>query len=559
MATLMLMATATQQSEIIELAAEEGHDADIPTNLGVLPDLVDVKKKELRRHNNNNNHHDGVTEASRDIDLEKSEVSSAKSSLAEQEEENEDSPAPAERDANIVDWDGPSDPANPLNWPARKKWGTIAIVSAFTFLTPLGSSMFAPGVPELMAEFNSNSSILAGFVVSIYVLGFAFGPLVIAPLSEMVGRLPLYHACNVLFIAFNVGCARSSSLGMLIAFRFLAGCVGASPLTLGGGTIADLMPREQRGTAMGFWVAGPTVGPVVGPIAGGFLSQAAGWRWVFYLISITAGVIAVMGFLLLQETYGLAILNRRVRRLRKETGNTALRSALDAGLSPKTLFATSIVRPTKLLLRSPIVFLLSLYVAVAYSYLYILFTTFTSVFESRYGFGPGIAGLTYLGVGLGSVAGQLTYTILGNRSVRAHLAAGDFKPEHRLPLMFPGAVAMPIGLFWYGWSIHAHAHWIVPILGTSLIGFGLLLIFMAPNTYLVDVYTRHAASAMAANTVLRSVVAAFVPLAGQDMYAALGLGWGNSLLGFVALALVPIPIFFVKYGERIRRSEKLRL
>lgn len=414
-----------EQNDIVELAAEEGHDADIPTNIGVYtgPENPSTPTRKQAAE---------ASDFNKDIDLEKSE-GSAPTSIHEQDEH--DHPVQQPLGPNIVDWDGPDDPENPMNWPKAKKWGAICIVSLITFLIPLASSIFAPGVPELMREFNSDNELLSGFVVSVYVLGFAVGPLIIAPLSEMYGRLPLYHTCNVLFIIFNVGCALSTDLGMLIAFRFLSGCVGASPLTLGGGTIADLIPREQRGTAMAIWVAGPCIGPVVGPLSGGFLSEAAGWRWTFWVVSIAAGVVTVAGMIFMSETYAIAILNRKVRRLRKETGNMALRSKLDAGLSPRDLFFFSIIRPTKMLFKSPIVFLLSLYVAVAYAYLYILFTTFTIVYNQQYGFDSGIAGLTYLGVGIGSVIGQWVYTVWGNRSVRSALSKGEFTPEKRLPLM----------------------------------------------------------------------------------------------------------------------------
>ncbi|KAF2090364.1 MFS general substrate transporter [Saccharata proteae CBS 121410] len=532
-----------EQSEVLELAAEEGHDADIPSNLGVYHPNTDGSTENIN----------AKTKADTQVDIEKSAVSSQIS--ISQSEDHSHVVQPEATNPNIVDFDGPNDPTNPMNWTSSRKWGMIMVVSVVTLLTPLGSSMFAPGVPQLMEEFGSTSDVLAGLVVSVYVLGFAFGPLLIAPLSELYGRVPLYHACNLLFVIFNIACSLSTNLNMLIGFRFLAGSVGSCPLALGGGTIADLIPREQRGTAMALWVAGPTIGP----LAGGFLSQAENWRWVFRVISITAAIITFAGFFLLKETYGPAILSAKTKRLQTQTGNTALRSKLDAGLSPKDLFLFSIVRPTKLLIKSPIVLLLSLYVAVAYSYLYILFTTFTTVYEQQYGFNTGTAGLTYLGVGIGCALGQFIYTIWGNRSVRKHLAAGDFKPEHRLPMMYPGAIAMPIGLFWYGWSAQAHTHWIVPILGTGLVGFALILIFMAPNTYLVDVYTRHAASAMAANTVLRSVFAAFVPLGGQEMYAKLGLGWGNSLLAFVSIVLIPIPVLFVRYGERLRTKFQVKL
>lgn len=146
--------------------------------------------------------------------------------------------------------------------------------------------MFAPGVPDVMREFHSTNIELGSFVVSVYVLGYAFGPLLIAPLSELYGRLYLYHACNVLFVIFTVACAVSSSLKMLIGFRFLAGCAGSAPLTLGGGTIADMIRQEKRGGAMSIWAMGSLIGPVIGPVAGGFLSQAKGWRWVFWILAI---------------------------------------------------------------------------------------------------------------------------------------------------------------------------------------------------------------------------------------------------------------------------------
>jgi hypothetical protein len=82
---------------------------------------------------------------------------------------------------------------------------------------------------------------------------------------------------------------------------------------------------------------------------------------------------------------------------------------------------------------------------------------------------------------------------------------------------------------------------------------------MPIQTYLVDAFTIHAASAIAANTVLRSLVGAFLPLAGPAMYAKLGLGWGNSLLAFIALALAPISWIFFKYGERIRKSPRFQV
>ena len=137
-----------------------------------------------------------------------------------------------------------------------------------------------------MSEFKSNSQELASFVVSVYVLGYAFGPVIIAPLSELYGRVPVYHACNVLFIVFTVACAVSVNLNMLITWRFFQGSFGSCALAIGGGTISDIVVQEKRGGVMAIWALGPLLGPVIGPVAGGYLAQAQGWRWVFWVLTM---------------------------------------------------------------------------------------------------------------------------------------------------------------------------------------------------------------------------------------------------------------------------------
>ena len=146
--------------------------------------------------------------------------------------------------------------------------------------------MMSPGVPELMADFGTSNNQVATIVVSIFVLGFAFGPLLLAPLSELYGRVPVYHVCNTVFVIFSAACGLATDIGMLLAFRFLAGFAGVAVVTCGSGTIADLMPPEKRGGAMALWSLGPLVGPVAGPVCAGFLVDAKGWRWVFWVITI---------------------------------------------------------------------------------------------------------------------------------------------------------------------------------------------------------------------------------------------------------------------------------
>jgi multidrug resistance protein len=200
--------------------------------------------------------------------------------------EKRQAPVSVEADPNVVDWDGPNDPEKALNWTDKKKWGNIAIISIVTLLTPLASSMVAPATPLIMRDFHTSDATVASFVVSIYILGYALGPLFLAPLSEVYGRLPIYHICNAQFIIWTIACALSPSIGSLLFFRLMAGIAGSCPLTIGGGSIADLIVQEKRGGAMALFALGPLLGPVIGPVAGGYLAEAAGWSWIFWLIAI---------------------------------------------------------------------------------------------------------------------------------------------------------------------------------------------------------------------------------------------------------------------------------
>lgn len=298
--------------------------------------------------------------------------------------------------------------------------------------------------------------------------------------------------------------------------------------------------------------------------------------WMYLTVNRQGGTVSAVSLIVLRESCAYVLLDRKAHRLRRETGHQNLRSALDAGRTPRDLFIFSIVRPTKMLFLSPIVFLLSAYVAVIYGYLYLLFTTIPGVFEDYYGFSQGSVGLAYLGIGCGSLIGLCFLSAVSDRLFR-HLterSGGISKPEYRLPPMIAGTWVIPLALFCYGWTVENHTHWIWPIIGTSFLGVGMLVVIVSSCdrpfhscgtncpvklctlTYLVDAYTTYAASAVAANTVFRSLCGAILPLAGNKMYASLGIGWGNSVLGFIALALAPLPWFFYLFGERIRQNSR---
>jgi multidrug resistance protein len=381
----------------------------------------------------------------------------------------------------------------------------------------------------------------------------AFGPLIFSPLSEIYGRLIIYHITNVGFVASNVACALAPSLESLILFRFLAGFFGSCPITNGGASIADMAPPETRGKFMGVFAVGPLLGPVIGPVIAGFINDALGWRWIFWIVSITSAVATIVVFLFGRETYAPVLLRRRVEQLKKSTGSPNLTHELDEGLTPWGQIRRAIVRPLKLLFLSPIGFTSAMYLAIVYGYLYIMFSSIPVVFARQYQITGNMAGLIYLGLGTGSILGVMLFSVVTNRAIKKIAAAGkELKPEVRFRIAPLGAIALPAGLFVYGWTAERRVHWIVPILGMTVVGIGNVLLFMSICLYLVDSFELFSASALAANSVVRSIGAGLLPLAGLRMIDTLGIAWGHSLLGFIAAAMIPIPFLFLRYGEFLR-------
>ncbi|KAH8592962.1 major facilitator superfamily domain-containing protein [Bisporella sp. PMI_857] len=467
-------------------------------------------------------------------------------------------------DNGIVGWDSQTDPMNPLNFPNSRKWLLLGLLSAITFISPLASSMFAPAVSFMNETFDNTSTILSSLSVSIFILGYAVGPLFLAPLSEIYGRRYVLTAANVFFCVWQIGCALAPSLNSLIVFRFLAGIGGSGCLTIGGGVIADCFHPDRRGLATSVYSVGPLFGPVVGPICGGFIGQRIGWRWVFWLLLISGSVITIGIECLTTETNPRVLIQRKVKRLQKELNRPELRSVYDSPdghNSSSAILLHGFLRPLKMLFLSPIVFLLSLYLAVVYGLLYLLFTTIPDVLINKYRFQPEMCGLAYIGIGVGTFVGLICVAKISDPTVVRMTRAnnGIFEPEMRLPACIFFAFWIPITFFWYGWTTHYEVHWIVPIIGLAPFGFGMMGIFIPIQTYIIDSFPSFAASGVAALTVSRSLFGAFLPLAGPSMYSAMGLGWGNSVLGFVAIGLIPAPLLIFKFGGRIRKHHPIKL
>lgn len=470
----------------------------------------------------------------------------------------------SEKDHNLVTWDGPDDPANPKNWSRQKKWAATVTVSLFTFISPVSSSMIAPALQNIAADFGlSMGSGVLPIAMSVFVLGFAVGPLFIGPLSELFGRRIVLQISNLVYFVFNLACGFSQNTGQIIAFRFLSGLGGSAPLGIGGGVLGDLWMPQERGKAMALYSLMPLLGPAIGPIAGGFIAEETTWRWVFYSTCIAAIFIQIMGFFLLQETYAAEILRRKKVTLIKQTGNKELHTEFETpNRKLSKHLGAAFERPFRLLFTQPIVQILALYIGYVYGVMYLVLASFPMLWtgpDSVYKMSQGIGGLNYISLGVGFFIGTQIAAFSADRIYKRLKAQnnGVGRSEFRVPLMVPGSMLVPIGLFVYGWSAQAHTHWIVPNIGTAIFAAGNQMVFQCCQTYIVDAYTRFAASAIAATTVLRSLGGFAFPIFAPMMYRSLGYGWGNSVLGFVGLAIgFPAPILLWWYGESLRKKSQ---
>jgi len=422
----------------------------------------------------------------------------------------------------------------------------------------LASSAYSGGIISLQAEFGASRELLiAG--VSLFVVGFAFGPLLWAPLSEIYGRRTIFIISYAFLTLWQAVTCASQNIQSVLVFRFLAGFFGSSPLANAGGTISDVLDANSRGLGMALFAAAPFLGPSLGPITGGFLGEAAGWRWVEGYLAIFSGILTLVILFLGAETYAPYLLRKRAAKLSKATGKVyRYRADAKKALDPKALFKSSLVRPWKFLFTEPIVIILTIYTALIYGVLYLNFAAYPIVFQQGRGWSPGIGGLAFLGILVGTVISVIVSVFYINpQYVKiAKKRGGRATPEDRLPPAIWGGVLIVVGLAGFAATDAPNVHWIAPIIFGVPFGLGVIVVFLAVMGYLIDSYTIYAASVLAANSVLRSLFGAAFPLFTAQMYSALGIHWAAALPGFVALACIPFIVVFWKYGARIRASCK---
>ncbi|KAJ5146653.1 hypothetical protein N7526_000005 [Penicillium atrosanguineum] len=440
--------------------------------------------------------------------------------------------AGTDNDPFAVTWI-PNDPRNPLLFSTVKKVIITLAISFSTLTVSLTSSAYSGSIHQVMLYFEVSTEV-ATVGLSLFVFGFAVGPLFWAPLSEVLGRQLPFFISTLGMAVFSAGCTGARNIETLLILRLLAGAFGSSPLTNGGGTISDMFVARQRALA---------------------ISMKAGWRWVEGFLAVTAGLVWLTISIAVPETYAPLLLRRRAKTLSRVTGKV-YHSKFDLGREKQStyrLLSNSMSRPLILLFSEPVVQLFSVYGAIIYGTLYMLFAAFPIVYEEGRGWNPGVGGLAFLGVMIGMIFGMLMtipVNILYRRVQDAN--EGYAPPEARLPGMMLAAIVTPIGLFWFAWTNSETIQWSVSVIAGALFGFGIVLIYLGIMNYLIDSYTIYAASVLAASAILRSVFGAAFPIFTNYMYRSLGIHWASSIPAFLTVLCMPAPFLFYKYGPAIR-------
>ncbi|TAQ86138.1 hypothetical protein B7494_g5538 [Chlorociboria aeruginascens] len=444
------------------------------------------------------------------------------------------------------EWD--RDAGNPRNWSFSKRVFHTAIPALYGFIVTVATSAYVPAIPLVMKEFNVVREI-AVLPLSLYTLGFIVGPILAAPLSELYGRRSVYWTTLPLLLIFTAISGASNNIPLLIVARLLAGIGGSGTLAVGAGTIADLWDRQKHGgrAALSYIIA-PFLGPALGPLIGAYIINEYhnDWRYSMWVVAMIAAPIAIAA-LFMKETSKSRILRLREKKssakVARETGDTRL-------LLRKLRLA--FIRPLHMMLIEPLVSYISIYTGFAFAMIFSFFGSYPYVFQTVYGFNSRHVGLSFLGVLVGFllavfIFGIFDATLYKNAVLRA--PGGKPAPEHRLYAAMLGSILLPIGLFWWAWTPRESVHWMVPIAAGVPFGWGCLMIFMSSTTYLVDVYlAANAASALAANGVLRYGFGAIFPLFTLQMYTAMGIYWAVRmappipalccLLCFLTLSLI---------------------
>ncbi|QDS74989.1 hypothetical protein FKW77_005424 [Venturia effusa] len=462
-------------------------------------------------------------------------------------------------DREIINFED-GDKENPFNWPRWRKWIITATVCFISILTGLPAGAYGAGNVGMSKDFKISQSSFPNlyWATTSWNLGSALCPLFVVPLTESMGRMFGYFSSYILFVAWLFGQAFAQNFATMIIVRFLGGGASSIIINCVGGTITDIWETAgSRSFPMSLYGMTSVVGIALGPFVGGAIQKDLNWRWIYYIqIAINCGFLPVF-WLLLKETRGNIILQKRAKKMRTEEGRNAWAQSELSSDSLMQNIRTSVTRPVKMLITEPVVIAFTLWVSFAWGILFLFQNSIGQTFSHEYNFTTFQTSLIQIALSVGAIIGTILNPVqdyLYLHSARRNKEEKNTPiPEARLYFAVPGSLIFTAGLFWYGWSSDPSLPWIVPSLGIAAVGLGIYEIYMAVINYLSDFYVPYAASALSAASLGRNLFGAFLPLASQALFRNLGYQWAGSLLGFIGLVLSLAPVALLLWGDRARK------
>jgi MFS family permease len=473
------------------------------------------------------------------------------------------------QDVQTLNWDGPDDPTNPVNWSNRRKWIVTASALFATLMACWNGTSITVAAGQINADFGVSDANFphSYWPMCSWSVGGAVFIILFLPLMEDLGVRVGFMITYAVFIIFIIPQAVAQNFATLIVTRFFSG--GCASLL--ANTIASVIPdvwatEEERSVPVGLYILlylwGSTLGP---PVFGGVTQFLAGtsqsWRWIFYIQIIIYVALFPIFWFTVEETRGTVILRRRAKKLRNTTGNKIYTETELSAPPIWNRLARSSARPLMLLFTEPVLFASTMWSAFSFGTVFLFTQSVAQVFSTLYGWEEYSISYVQAAVVIGEGLGWLA-TLYGTRlylqsASRNTESPGRPIPEARLYVsIFGSFVGIVGGMFVYAWTSYPDFPWIAPAIGLAMVGFGIMTVVTAVADYITDAYAAsdYAGSAISAVAFGENNVAAFLPLAAQSMYTNLGFQWASTLLGFLALMLGVAPLVFIWKGKWFREK-----